>query len=100
MKSYKSKYTILVALVLLVLITHQANAEMVDLSTAGSSGEINDALFVWTNFNSTGTGVIDPFVRIKTNDPVEEGYNTDYRSTNPDYPEFDEESNTQHHHSL
>jgi hypothetical protein len=48
-------------------------------STSGRStlpGEINGALFSTTDRSPTGTGVIDPFVRIQMNGQ-EEGYNTD-----------------------
>lgn len=54
-----------------------ASATTVDL-TLGSAGDgsINDALFQWTAEQPTGTGVIQPFVRIQANG-FEQGYNTD-----------------------
>lgn len=52
----------------------------VDLAT-GNSGEVNGALFVWTDTQPTGTGYIDPFVRIQGHDKsgIEQGYNTSGR---------------------
>ena len=49
-------------------------ASVVDL-TQDDSGSINDALFYFSSKQPTGTGVIDPFLRVQ-NDPQEEGYNT------------------------
>jgi len=66
------------ALVLVVGLSTVSLAGMTDLTTAGSSGELNGALFIWTDLDrsSTGTGVIDSFVIIQ-HDGVEQGYNTD-----------------------
>lgn len=57
-----------------------AQAVVLDLTTAASSGFINGAFFQWTDLdqNATGTGVIDPFVRIQ-HEGTEQGYNTDGR---------------------
>ncbi|MEW6159414.1 MAG: PEP-CTERM sorting domain-containing protein [Verrucomicrobiota bacterium] len=55
-------------------ITH---AVQVDLAS-GDSGSVNGALFQWTAEQPTGTGFIDPFVRIQNNG-VEQGYNTSGR---------------------
>jgi hypothetical protein len=64
-------------------------APTVDLTTAGSSGEINDAWFVqFDPDTSTGTGLIESFVRIQ-HKVTEKGYNTDGRKL-----EFNE--NTSH----
>lgn len=46
-----------------------------DLSTAGSSTTINNAFFQQVAPQSTGTGVIDPFVRVQSNG-CEQGFNT------------------------
>src|SRR5262249_45298840 len=43
--------------------------------TAQDSGTVNDGLFYFTGKQPTGTGVIDPFLRVQ-NDPNEQGYNT------------------------
>lgn len=50
-----------------------------DLTTAGSSGYIGLAYFVQVDPQTTGTGVIEPFVRLSTNQGVSQGYNTDAR---------------------
>src|SRR5437773_3242391 len=51
-----------------------AHATVVDLIN-NDSGTINNGQFYWTDKQPTGTGVIDPFLRVQ-NDPQEEGYNT------------------------
>jgi len=54
-----------------------ARAENVlDLTTAGASGPINNAFFQQVDPQTTGTGAIDSFVRIQ-NTGDEQGYNTD-----------------------
>lgn len=50
----------------------------VDLTSVGSSGVVNAALFRQMDAQPTGTGVISSFVRIQGNG-VERGYNTDAR---------------------
>jgi len=49
--------------------------------TAGGTGAINAGtdLFTTTDFQATGSGVIQSFVRISTNGDVVDGYNTDAR---------------------
>ena len=46
---------------------------IIDL-TGGGSGGSNGALYVWTDFSATGSGVIDAFLRIQ-NRGTEQGYN-------------------------
>jgi hypothetical protein len=48
-------------------------ATIIDL-TAGGSGDSNGAFYVWTNFSSAGTGVVDSFLRVQANGS-EQGYN-------------------------
>jgi hypothetical protein len=72
---------------LLLAISGAGTAGVLELLTHGSSGEINDAFFVQVDpENSTGTGVIQPFLHIQKKG-VEEGYNTDY--TPHQFPEAD-----------
>jgi len=47
--------------------------------TEDESGMIGDAYFMRAYSQSTGTGVIDPFVRLSTNQPISKGYNTSAR---------------------
>jgi len=49
-----------------------------DLTTQ-DFGKIDDAYFIRTYSQSTGTGVIEPFVRLSTNQPISQGYNTSAR---------------------
>jgi hypothetical protein len=53
-----------------------AAAIMVDLTTLGASGSIGNAFFIQVNNQSTGTGVIDPFLRLQHNGS-ERGINSD-----------------------
>ena len=59
----------------------QASAAMFDLTQASSSGGINGALYQATSTQSAGSGygAFNAFLKISSNKPVEEGYNTDYR---------------------
>jgi hypothetical protein len=56
-----------------------------DLTAPNSTATVNGtvggfAIFeVYNPDDPSGSGVFDPFVRISTNNPVEKGYNTDYR---------------------
>ena len=52
-----------------------ANATVIDLTGDNNSGTANSAEFDWTPAQPTGTGVIQPFVRVQA-DVTEEGYNT------------------------
>ncbi|MEE9369861.1 MAG: PEP-CTERM sorting domain-containing protein [Sedimentisphaerales bacterium] len=53
-----------------------AHAVVLDLTTEGSSGTINNAKFYQFNELPTGSGLIDSFLRIR-GFGVQEGYNTD-----------------------
>ena len=50
-------------------------ATVVDLTGSNDSGTINGAQFVFADQQPTGTGVIQPFLRVE-NTPTEQGYNT------------------------
>jgi hypothetical protein len=64
---------------LTLIVTSTASAVSVDLTTAGSQGTANGALFVQIDPQTTGTGVIEPFLRIQNNN-TEEGYNSSSNS--------------------
>jgi hypothetical protein len=55
-----------------------ANAGELDLTTAGSFGVINGAVFVQDSSGPAGTGYIDSFLRIQSSG-TEQGYNSNYR---------------------
>ena len=65
---------LIVSLIMGVALVQAANAVSVNLVTA-NSGTANGAQFVWIDQHSTGTGVIDPFLRLQGNN-TEEGYNS------------------------
>ena len=65
----------IVLIVAIIICTTVAHATVVDLTGSNDSGTINGAQFVFTTPQPTGTGVIQPFLRLE-NTPVEQGYNT------------------------
>lgn len=80
---------------LLVVAAPSAQATILDLTSAGADDFINDAFFQQIDPSATGSGVIDPFVRIGAKTATEQGYNTDGRPT-----AFDENSSPIFTHSL
>ena len=69
---------------------------ILDLTSAGSEGWVDDALFQTSDLRSTGTGVIDAFVRIlDATENTVQGYNTDGRPL-----EFDENNSPEHTEQL
>jgi hypothetical protein len=70
-----------------VAIASVASGGTIDLTTAGASGTANSAFYQQIDPQSTGTGVIDPFIRLQAKD-VEEGFNSN--SGADDSPVFDE----------
>ncbi len=66
-----------------------------DLSQLGSNATINGGYFITSEQRSTGTGVIQSFVRLKANSGEEEGYNTDARPV-----QYDENTSHQFTRSL
>lgn len=73
----------LAALMCIVLAASTAsaltNASVYDLRTLGATVTVNSALFEQDTSQPTGTGTIDPFLRLQDS-PIEEAFNTDYRS--------------------
>src|SRR5882757_1818400 len=65
----------IVLIVAIIICTTVGRATVVDLTGSNDSGTINGAQFVFTTPQPTGTGVIQPFLRLE-NSPVEQGYNT------------------------
>src|SRR5438128_11812948 len=65
----------IVLIVAIIICTTVAHATVVDLTGSNDSGTINGAQFVFTTPQPTGTGVIQPFLRLE-NTPVEQVYNT------------------------
>src|SRR5438309_10841959 len=65
----------IVLIVAVTICTTLGYATVVDLTGSNDSGAINGAQFVFTAPQPTGTGVIQPFLRVE-NTPIEQGYNT------------------------
>ena len=66
----------LAAGIAVILSAAPASAVILDLTTGGASGIIGSAYFVQVNDQSTGTGVIDPFLRLQASGS-EIGVNSD-----------------------
>jgi hypothetical protein len=73
----KRTFLTIIILAFLIVNAQTTNAGMIDLTTSGSTGTINNAWFYDVSAASTGSGVIQSFVRIQTNNEIEQGYNTD-----------------------
>lgn len=70
-----------------VLATSAVADTTCDMTVSGSPDcTVNGAIFSNNNLQSTGTGVIDPFLRVQANG-TEQGYNEDYGT-----PSFDEKT--------
>jgi len=65
-----------------------------DLTGAGSTATVNGAIYNQTDFNSTGSGVIDSFVRMDNTNSVEQAYNTTVDGV------FDNTSDDTHNHEV
>ena len=88
-RSAFTKFSMFGAALVLLFGVAVAHATVVDLTTEDSSGTANGGLFIQTDPRPTGTGVIDPFLRLGTGvDNYEQGYNTSARGDHPDQPLF------------
>ena len=59
--------------------TPLAQATVVNLTFDGAIDTINGALFIENDIQATGSGVLDSFVRMKSNGDIEQGFNTSAR---------------------
>src|SRR5712691_6537921 len=78
----KAKTISLLSLLILaagfLLSVGNAQAMIIDLTTGpDASGEVDGALFFASSQDPFGTGKVDPFLRIDSKMPTEQGYNTD-----------------------
>lgn len=70
------------AVVLLGIVSPSAKAVIIDLTTVNSEGTSGGAIFRQNDMNeSTGSGTLDPFLRISANTTLTEGFNTSPSST-------------------
>src|SRR5438094_6872178 len=82
MKSFASWRTLFVLPVVAALWASPAKADnVIDLTTVGASGfdSAMAGFYQQAMVQPAGSGVIDSFVRIQTNNVIESGYNTDGR---------------------
>ena len=75
---FRTRIFICTVLVAVCICFTDVQADMLDLTTAGAFGDLNGAWFYEAHAASTGTGLIQSFVRVQAKG-VEEGYNTDFR---------------------
>jgi hypothetical protein len=80
-KSITTMKTPLKSLFLAALLPLAGLAVPYDLTTAGSSATVNGALFQTTTLQTTGTGVIEPFLRLQGTG-TESGLNSDSANAN------------------
>lgn len=66
-------------LLIALVFTFPAVGDVLDLTGGATNQSYAGAIWSTTDSQSTGTGVIQSFVRISTNNPLEQGYNTDAR---------------------
>jgi hypothetical protein len=77
MRDKRSARRFMYALVAAAVPFGMAHADtVIDLTTSGSSGTLDGAIFSAIDPQPTGTGYIDPFLRLQ-NKGTEAGYNTD-----------------------
>lgn len=91
----RSGISLITFILVLAIGTAVQAAPTLDLTTAGSYGQINGALFYQADPRPTGTGYIRSFVRIQDQPGTEEGYNTDGRPL-----QFDENTSAEFTRSL
>lgn len=91
----KKSVAILALLAGLFVFNVTALASTCSLTVPLSSCTFGIATFSSTEPTPVGSGVIDSFVRISTNDPVENGFNTSYRPLS-----FDENSSPTFTHNI
>jgi hypothetical protein len=66
----RKKILLFICFAALCMISAPASADMLDLTTLGVGGFIDEAYFLQIDHSSTGTGVIAPFVRMQNPDKV------------------------------
>jgi hypothetical protein len=95
---------VLVCFSVVALLAGQVSADLFsqNLFEAGAEGWVNGGHFLQIDPKGTGTGVLDPFVRLdNASQPVVEGYNTDGRLDAPGTPApFDAKSDAQYTHAV
>ena len=70
---------VVAGLIGLFAATPLAQASLVELLIDGSSGTINSAWFIENDIQATGSGVLDSFVRVSSNEDTLQGFNTSAR---------------------
>ena len=91
---FRTRIFICSVLIAACICSANVQAGMFDLTTQGAKEKINGAWFYEASAASTGTGLIQSFVRIQSKG-IEEGFNTDYRPV-----QYDELTSATFTHSL
>jgi len=76
-KTMRAKCAAALAAALFVALPSATGETVYDLTAKGSTATVGDATFATTDTQPTGTGVIQSFVRIGSNQDLVQGYNTD-----------------------
>jgi hypothetical protein len=79
-----------------------AGATVINLTTAGTSGVLNQGIFVQGSIQPAGTGVFGTFLKYQPggNQTAVQGYNTDARNQGNPKTQYDEQNAAPHTHSL
>ncbi len=95
---------VLVCFSVVALLAGQVSGDLFsqNLFEAGAEGWVNGGHFLQIDPKGTGTGVLEPFVRLdNASQPIVEGYNTDGRLDAPGTPApFDAKSDAQYTHAV
>ncbi len=95
---------VLVCVSVVALLAGQVSADpfSLNLFEEGAEGWVNGGHFLQIDPKGTGTGVLDPFVRLdNASQPIVQGYNTDGRLDAPGTPApFDAKSDAQYTHAV
>ncbi len=79
-KRFAQTLILLAGMLIFSLVSYAGTCDLTaPLSSCGPSATTNDAIYSSIVPGAQGSGNIDSFVRISTNDPIEDGYNTSYR---------------------
>lgn len=88
----KSHRNVPVFALFIICVYPAVSSAVLDLTTPGSSGSVGSAYYYQFEADTTGTGLIDPFLNVTPIAPggqksIIQGYNTDYNSRTAEYDE-------------
>jgi len=91
---FMKRYSPAIVVALALVVAPVALADLLDLTSDGAVGYIDDAYFTQMDLQPTGSGAIGSFVRLNDQDGTAGGYNTIWDNT------LDNTSDDSHNHAL